>query len=124
MLWDSVFAIQEEKMRLLGAVLLGGVFLIGGPAVAQERNNNTSEKRDNMSRSDEQRPLNEAQNSMRREATHHSVHRRVTYQRNYKTDDEERQQTERLNQQYRGGNGSDTNGAAARPPGSDATSSR
>jgi hypothetical protein len=94
-------------MKLLGAMLLGSAFLIAVPAFAQDRNNNMPDKRDISPRSDEQNSHHGAQNSTRRPVSHHAANRRVTYQRNYKTDDEEHQKTEQLNQRFRGARDSD-----------------
>jgi Ni/Co efflux regulator RcnB len=94
-------------MKLLSAILLGSAILVATPAFAQDRNNNMSDKGDNVSRSDEHNSHHEAQTATRRPVAHHSVSRRATYQRSYKTDDEEHQQTEKLNGQYRGVSGSD-----------------
>jgi PAB1-binding protein PBP1 len=82
-------------MKLLAAILLGGAVLAAAPANAQNRDNN-------MSRPEAQNTPHETQDVVPQKASHRPSHRRVAYQRNYKTDDEERQQTQELNRQYRG----------------------
>ena len=70
---------------IAAAALLSATMALGGPAMAQDRDNN-SNMRD---RSD---------NAMQHRVTRHHV----TYRRTYKSDREEHQATEDLNRQYRG----------------------
>ena len=76
-------------MKAIAALLVGGALIVAVPAVAQDKGKmpNQPETRDSI---DHQRD------------SHRSVVRRVTYKRDYKSDQEEHQKTEELNQQFRG----------------------
>jgi hypothetical protein len=68
-------------MKLFAAAMLGTTMALAGPVMAQDR--------DSMSRD---KPAVE----------HRMIRHHVTYQRTYKSDQEEHQATEDLNRQYRG----------------------
>jgi hypothetical protein len=88
-------------MKVIAAAALVAAVIVGTPAIAQDRDT-TARDRDNASKMQDRD--NAANTHDRNDASmHHRIsHRRATYKRNYKTDDEERQATEDLNRQYRG----------------------
>lgn len=86
-------------MKIIAAATLVAAVLVATPVLAQDRDNATRD-RDNASNMQDRRSNAHDRNdtAMR----HRNSHHRVTYRRNYKTDDEERQVTQDLNRQYRG----------------------
>jgi hypothetical protein len=78
-------------MKLLGMVLVGSAMIAIAPANAQDRfdNSNTAHH-------------DSATSARVKQISHMTLHHRVTYKRNYKTDQEEHQRTEDLNRQFRG----------------------
>jgi hypothetical protein len=86
--------IQEITMKILAAILFGSVVLAAAPAFAQDKD------KGNMGDMDHHDAA----------PAHHAMmhrHRHVSYTRNYKTDQEEEEQTKQLNAQYRGVDRSD-----------------
>jgi hypothetical protein len=88
-----------EKMKLLTAVLLGAALIASSPVVAQGNYNRSDSS--NMHRQDARAAVRSQQ------VSHRVVRPRATYRRTYKTNQEERQQTQDLNSQYRGVSSSD-----------------
>jgi hypothetical protein len=85
----ALFFLLEANMKAIAALLVGGALICAIPADAQDKGNVSNQ--------------NEARDAANHErASHHPITRRVTYKRNYKTDLQEHQRTEELNQQYRG----------------------
>ena len=76
-------------MKAIAAVFVGGALIMAVPAVAQDKGKMPNET--------------ETRNSAYHQpASHRSLAHRVTYKRDYKSDREEHQKTEELNQQFRG----------------------
>jgi hypothetical protein len=74
-------------MKFIAAAILGGLMVLAGPALAQDKDKAMSGMPGMQDKSD---------------APVHHAARRTRYKRDYKTDHEEEQQTEALNRQYRG----------------------
>jgi hypothetical protein len=78
-------------MKVIAAAMLGGLMVLAGPALAQDKD---------MSGMPGMHDKSDA-------PMQHRMSHRTRYKRDYKTDREEEQQTEALNRQYRGVDRSD-----------------
>ena len=73
-------------MKFVAAAMLGGLMVLAGPALAQDKDNHMS-----------------GMPGMKADApAEHHVSHRARYKRNYKTDKDEEKATADLNMQYRG----------------------
>lgn len=88
-------------MKFIAAAMLVAAVTVASPATAQDRDN-AAQDRDNASNMQDRDRASSTHDRNDASMHHRISHHRVTYSRNYKTDDEERQVTQDLNRQYRG----------------------